>query len=85
MKLVWSLKYSVWYSIYSVVVKYSKVMVVVGENRYSKLRSQANVTHSNISCNIIKVRLELTTTSTTTTNTAADATTNNNSNNNNYY
>ena len=38
MKLAWSLKYGVWYSIYSVVVKYSKVTVMVGQNRYSKLR-----------------------------------------------
>ena len=38
MKLAWSLKYGVWYSIYSVAVKYSKVTVMVGQNRYSKLR-----------------------------------------------
>ena len=38
MKLVWSLKYGVWYSIYSVEVKYSKVAVMVGQNRYSELR-----------------------------------------------
>ena len=38
MKLAWSLKYGVCYSIYSVVVKYSKVTVMVGQNRYSKLR-----------------------------------------------
>ena len=34
----WSLKYGVWYSIYSVVVKYNKVTVMVAQNRYSKLR-----------------------------------------------
>ena len=37
-KLAWSLKYEVWYSIDSVVVKNSKVTVMVGQNRYSKLR-----------------------------------------------
>ena len=38
MKLAWSLKYGVWYPVYFVVVKYSKVTVMVGQNRYSKLR-----------------------------------------------
>ena len=38
MKLAWRLKYGVLYSIYSVVVKDSKVMVMVGQNRYFKLR-----------------------------------------------
>ena len=33
MKLAWSLKYGFWYSIYSIVVKYSKVLVMVGQNR----------------------------------------------------
>ena len=36
MKMAWSLKYGVWYSIYSVVVKYNKVKVMVGQNQYSK-------------------------------------------------
>ena len=38
MKLAWSLKYGVWYSISSAVVKYTKVTVMIGQNRYSKLR-----------------------------------------------
>ena len=38
MELARSLKYGVWYSIYSVVVKYSKVTVMVGQNRYFKMR-----------------------------------------------
>ena len=44
MTLALSLKYGVWYSIYSAVVKYSKVTVMVGQDRYSKMRmpSQLN-------------------------------------------
>ena len=34
--------YGVWYSIYSVVVKFSKVTVMVGQNRYSKLKDTEN-------------------------------------------
>ena len=41
-----------WDSIYSVVVKYSKVTVMVGQNRYSSCESQANFTHSNASVTI---------------------------------
>ena len=38
MKFAWNLKYGVWYSIHSVIIMYSEITVMVGQNRYSKLQ-----------------------------------------------
>ena len=45
MKLAWSLKYGFWYSIYSAVVKYSKVTAMIGQKDNPSCESQANLTH----------------------------------------